>query len=169
MYDVKNFNLLRLARRIEREAAVDLTQRRAWHVDLTLTTTAIKWVSGAQPIYGLIASVALTAGQVVYQDTADTLIKAARANAVATVTNVLGIVLAAAQAGGQTIIAPNSARINIGATCTAGTNYCISAGAAGAIAPWADLGTGNYVYNLFIGEGTNNVNLNFNLGPVVHA
>lgn len=169
MYDVKNFNLLRLARRADLEARVDLTQRRAWYVDLTLTTTAIKWISGTQPIYGLLASVALTAGQVVYQDPADSLIKAARANAAATVTNVLGILLQAANAGGQTIIAPPGARINVGATAVAGTNYCISAGAAGAIAPWADLGTGNYVVNLFIGEGTNNVNIAINAGPVVHA
>lgn len=169
MYEVKSFNLLRAARRIEQEAQVDLTQRRNWYTDLSLTTTAIKWVSGVSPIYGLITSIAQTIGQVVYQDTADSLIKAARATTDILTTNILGILLNSPNAGGQCIIAPSGSRIIIGATCVAGTNYCVSAFAAGAIAPWADIATTNFVVNLFIGEGTTSVLLNINKGAVAHA
>lgn len=168
MSDLYAKSILRAARRNRLDGAIDLSQRRAWYADLVLTPANIKWISGVPPVTNLVALSALTAGQVVYLDPADNLIKAARATT-DPLSAVFGILLQAANAGGFCQIAQSGARVNIGATCVAGTNYCLSAAVAGSIAPWADLVATNFVVNLFIGEGTANVTLNINKGAVAHA
>lgn len=134
--------------------------------DVSVTAASVNWVSGVRPIQG-IAGATITAGQVVYLDTATNTYKLAKADAAATAV-VAGICLDGGVAGRPIWIAPPGAVVNCGGTNAAGTIFVLAADNAGAFAAWADLATSNYVNVLFIGTGTN-VELICKLGSVVHA
>lgn len=167
MYEMKLFNVLRQARRFEAEQVIDLSKRREWFVDVSQTPANVLWVSGTREFQG-VGGATVAAGQPVYLDTATNTYKLARATS-ATLAVVAGLSTDGTYSGRSGLFAPPGATINVGFTTTAGTIYCLSAAAAGGIAPWADLTTGNYVNVLFIGTGTANVELICKLGSVVHA
>lgn len=89
-----------------------------------------------------VAGETITAGMPVFLKAADSRVWKAQADA-ATDDDVYGIALNGASAG-QPISVQKNGQINLGGTLVVGTVYVVSA-AAGAICPWADLVTGNYV------------------------
>ena len=123
--------------------------------DISVTAANVKKGSGATTITGT-AGETITAGQVLYLDTADNEYKKADADASASAV-AAGIALCGA-ADGQPIIIQTGGNINIGGTVTVGEIYVVSA-TAGGVAPEGDLTTGNYVTVLGIGTTTANIAL----------
>ncbi len=154
------------ARRLNREAAVNLAQSRAWFIDLSVTAASVTWVSGVRWATAM-GGASGTAGQVVYLDSTTNTLKLADGD-LDTESNVVGILLDTMVSGRPCIYAPPGAVIQIGATPTAGTIYVLSL-TAGGIAPWADISTGDYTNVLFIGVATGVVELICKRGSTVHA
>lgn len=91
-----------------------------------------------------------TAGQVVYRDSADSYqFKLAQATSAAAA-NAYGIRLDGG-ADEQDAIVIRSGLYNPGGTVVVGQVYCVSANAAGAICPYGDLASGNYVTIIGVG------------------
>lgn len=155
------------ARRLNREAAINLSRIRKWFADATVTVANVKWSSGVRPSNAQ-GGATITPGQVCYLDTTTNTQKLAQATS-ATLAVVSGICLDGGVSGRDIFIAGPGSVINVGFTTVAGTIYVLSAAAAGGIAPWADLTTGQYVNVLFIGNGTALVELICKLGTAVHA
>lgn len=127
-------------------------------VDLSQTAGNVYRVSGVQEKTG-VAGEAITAGSPVYLNATDGKLYDAQNDGTVAEATVVGVATAGAGRADVTIgYAPNGAKVNIGATTTAGTIYVLSA-AAGAIAPAADIVTGNYVSVLFVGTGSAEVTL----------
>lgn len=126
------------------------------YVDLTITPANVAAQSGASIDRSGTAGAAITAGQVVYKDSADgNKLKLADANAGtegADVRRPYGIALHGASAG-QPLAVLTGGDINLGATITEGTIYILS-GTAGGIAPAADLVSGMSTVILGVGTGT---------------
>ena len=109
--------------------------------DLTVTANSV--VTAGQFATG-IAGESITAGQAVYMDAADSQkIKKAVATSQAAAAAV-GIALNAAAAGQKVSYSQDGAEVTVGGSPTVGKPYYVSAGAAGGIAPEADLTTGNF-------------------------
>ena len=123
---------------------------------LSITAANVKWVGGVRPVM-VKGGATLTRGQCLYLDTTDLEHKVADADVDAS-SVFAGVALTDGTDGSDMLIAPPGAVVNIGATTTAGTIYCIGL-AGGDIVPWADLGTGDYVTVLFVGTGTANVEI----------
>jgi hypothetical protein len=110
--------------------------------DLVITATSVL-PGGSAVIARGNAGAAVTAGQVVYLDTAAGTYKLADCDsATAAARSPSGIALHGA-ASGQPLAVLTSGNITIGATVTAGVAYYLS-GTAGGICPVADLATGDY-------------------------
>jgi hypothetical protein len=110
--------------------------------DLVLTAANVAAGTGARVEHGT-AGAAVTAGQVVYADSATNTYKLADNNSGTADARVpAGIALHAA-ASGQPLAILTAGLITIGATVAIGTIYVLSA-TAGGIAPAADLASGNY-------------------------
>lgn len=126
--------------------------------DLTITPANTISGSGAVTEQG-IAGAAVTAGQVVYHDAADGLLKLADCNsATAAVRSPRGIALHAASIG-QPLLIQRSGPITLGATLAAGVAYYLS-GTAGGVRPVADNTTGDYPVILGIATSTTVLNMN---------
>lgn len=98
----------------------------------------------------------ITAGQVLYANTSGNLV-AAQADAAST-DEVAGIALHGASSG-QPIAYAIGGDLNPGATVVVGMVYALSAAAAGGIAPYADLTSGQYVSFLGVGITASNLRL----------
>lgn len=110
--------------------------------DLTVTAANVQPpASGAFSVTGT-AGAAITAGQVVYLDSATSTYKLAKADVLAANAPV-GIALNGA-AIGQPVAVLTAGPITIGATLTPGVGYYLSKTAAGGICPVADLAAGSY-------------------------
>lgn len=110
--------------------------------DLVITAASVVAGSGAKKVTGT-AGATITAGQVVYYDTATSTYKLADTDsATAAVRSPAGIALNGA-ASGQTLAVHKSGLLTIGATVTAGVAYYLS-GTAGGICPVADVAAGDY-------------------------
>lgn len=134
--------------------------------NVSQTANSVKWVSGNRPFVGK-AGANIAAGNQLYLNT--TTMKYGLAAAGADATSIYaGVALSDGVDGRDMLIAPPGAVINWGATLTAGTIYVLSA-TAGAVAPWADLTTGQYVVVAAIGAGTANAEIIGKRGDVVHA
>jgi hypothetical protein len=134
--------------------------------DIVQTAANVKWVSGTRPQI-VKAGATIAAGSPVYLNTTTLKYSLAKADADAT-SEFAGISIDGGVDGRDMLIAPPGAVIAWGATLTAGTIYVVSAATAGAVAPWADLGTGNYVVILAIGAGAN-AEIIGKKGAAVHA
>jgi uncharacterized phage protein gp47/JayE len=89
------------------------------------------------------AGATITAGQVVYKDTADNRFKLVDSDsATAAARNPYGIALNSASSG-QPLSVQRAGDITVGGTLTAGTAYYASSGTAGGIAPLADIASGD--------------------------
>jgi hypothetical protein len=118
--------------------------------DLTITAANVVAGSGAKKVTGT-AGTTVTAGQVVYLDSAtDTYKLADNDSATAAVRSVAGIALHASLSG-QPLTILTKGPITIGATTAIGQVYCLSS-TAGGICPQADIATGDY--NTVLGVGT---------------
>lgn len=118
--------------------------------DLTITAANVAAGSGAKKVNGT-AGASITAGQVVYEDSATNTYKLAdNDSATAAVRAPVGIALHAA-ASGQPLTILTQGPITIGATTAVGVVYCLSS-TPGGICPSADIATGDY--NTIIGIGT---------------
>ena len=109
--------------------------------DLTITAANVIAGSGAKKTTGT-AGASVTAGQVVYLDSATNSYKLAD-NDAAGAKSPAGIALHAS-ASGQPLTILSKGPVTIGATVTAGNPYYLS-NTAGGICPFADLGTGETV------------------------
>lgn len=118
--------------------------------DLTQTPGNVKLVAGTAALVGT-AGESLTQGQPAYEasgkwfrcDANDTAVKA----------NCRVIVLTPAALDEQVVLARAGSEVNLGATLAVGTVYAVSAN-VGAIAPVADLTTGDYVTILGVAKST---------------
>lgn len=125
--------------------------------DLTITAASVLSVSGTRE--NGLAGASITAGQVVYADTATGTYKLADANgASATIKTARGIALHAA-ANGQPLAVQTTGSVTIGATLTAGTSYYLS-DTPGGICPFADVGSGENVSLIGIAASTTVLALN---------
>lgn len=110
--------------------------------DLVITVANVAAGSGARKVSGT-AGATITAGEVVYLDSATGTYKLADCDsATAAVRSPAGIALHGSLSG-QPLTIQTSGPITIGATVTAGVAYYLSA-TPGGICPVADLGTGDY-------------------------
>lgn len=104
----------------------------------------------------LTAGGTITAGQVVYENASGQAV-AAQANS-ANTDDILGVALGGASSGQKVTVAIGG-DINPGGTVVVGMAYCLSAAAAGGIAPYADLVSTNFVSFLGIGTTASNIKL----------
>lgn len=117
--------------------------------DISITAADVIPSNGARTIEG-VSGGTITAGQVVYLDTATNTYKLADADDTAAKAVVAGIALNAASAG-QPVTIQVQGTIDPGGTVVVGEIYVLS-GNAGGIAPEGDLASGDYVS--IIGVGT---------------
>lgn len=122
--------------------------------DLTITSASVKASFDARQITG-VAGVAITAGQALYRDT-DGTYKLAIASTQAEAA-FRGISLCEADAGQPVVFARYDPDLDIGASLTAGEAYCVSANAAGAIAPFSDMASGDFVSLVGIANATDSI------------
>lgn len=118
--------------------------------DLTVTAATVAWSSGAKG--NGTAGATVTAGQAVYLDSVTSTLKLAQATSAAAAAAV-GIALHASLSGQPLAYAADGATINIGATTSKATTYCVSA-TGGGVAPQADLTSGQYITQLGYATGT---------------
>lgn len=127
--------------------------------DLTITATSVAPQGSARTVTG-VAGAAITAGQVVYNDTATGTLKLADANSgTAAARSPYGIALHGAAAG-QPLTIVRSGKVTIGAALTAGVAYYLS-GTPGGIAPVADVTTGWYPTIVGIATSTTVLDVKF--------
>lgn len=127
--------------------------------DLTITAANVLLVSGSTE--QLTAGATVTAGQPVYREAATGKLKLSdNDSATAEVRAIRGIALHAALDGQPLTIAKNGAVVAYGAILTAGVEYYVS-GTAGAIAPRADVTSGDDPIRIGIALTTSNLELDF--------
>lgn len=111
--------------------------------DLSITVANVVKGTSARTETG-IAGATVTAGQMVYLDTADNKYKLAdNDSATALVRTVRGMALHGSLAG-QPLTVLLSGQVSLGAILTVGTVYCLSS-TAGGICPAADIASGDYL------------------------
>ena len=126
-------------------------------VDLVITGTSVAAGASSSTVNGT-AGATLTAGQVVYLDSADGRFKLADSNsATAAIRSPYGIALNGA-ASGQPVAVLRSGAVTIGATLTAGVAYYLS-DTPGGICPVADVGSGEYATIIGIATSTSVLNV----------
>lgn len=123
--------------------------------DLTITAANVVPGSGARINYGIYAGATITAGQVVYLDTAATtpvwkLADCDSATALARIP--VGVAVNSASSG-QPLAVQTGGPLTIGATIAAGVAYYLS-GNPGGICPVADVASGDYTAIIGIGTST---------------
>ena len=129
--------------------------------DLTITAANVAKGTGSSTANGT-AGATITAGQVVYLDSSDSLYKLADTDsATAAVRSPVGIALHAALAG-QPLTILTGGLITIGATTVVGVPYYLS-GTAGGICPYADVAAGDYP--VFLGIGTSTAQIKVSIIP----
>lgn len=126
-------------------------------VDLVITPADVVKSSDAVVEHGT-AGATITAGQVVYLDSADGKFKLADNDSATAAAKVpRGIALNGA-ADGQPLAIIRAGDLTLGAILTAGTAYYLS-GTAGGIAPVADVTTGDDVVQIGLAESTSVLNV----------
>ena len=132
--------------------------------DITITAANVVRITGS--VVNMTAGEALTAGQLVYKDTAaDNVIKLADADAEASAV-ILGVALHAALSG-QPIAVQTTGTITIGGTVVVGEIYCATP-TAGGVGPEADTLTGDYLSIFGVGTSATVITLNiFNSGALL--
>lgn len=130
--------------------------------DVSITASGVLAGTGATKKLGT-AGATITAGKVVYLDSADGKYKLADADsATAAIRSAIGIALNGAS-DGQPLVVLEAGPITIGGTLTAGTPYYLSTNAGG-ICPPADITTGDYVVILGIATSSTVLEVNIQEG-----
>lgn len=127
--------------------------------DIVITAASVLPSATAILDVAKVAGVAITAGQVVYLDTATNSYKLADANAAAPANSVAGIALNNAAAGQLIAIVTKDPQLAIGGTVAAGATVIASA-TPGAMCPDADAASGWTKIILGGGVGSNKINFN---------
>lgn len=122
--------------------------------DLVITAASVLRADNNSTVYNGTAGGTITAGMVVYQDSADSELKATDADAAATAT-VKGIALHGAS-DGQPLQIITEGNLTLNAVLTKGVVYYMST-TAGGIAPVADLAAGDYISVLGVATSTTNL------------
>lgn len=128
--------------------------------DIVVTATSVKASSNANLRRDFNFGAAVTAGQLVYLDV-NNLWQLADSNAAVTgnvLTDLRGIALDGGANGQPAVVCINDSDFTPGATLTNGVSYYGSPN-AGAIAPAADIISGNYPVFLGIAKSTTKLNL----------
>lgn len=112
--------------------------------DLTITPASV--LSASKKSSGM-AGAAIAAGQCLYLDSTTSTLKLAQSDGTAAEVAAVGIALNAAASGQPVMYAPDGATMNIGATTSKATTYCVAT-TAGGIAPQADLTSGHRICQL---------------------
>lgn len=138
----------------------------ALSADLTVTAASVVPGRRARPVGGnTLAGVSITAGQLLYLDSATGTYKLADADASATTANVVGYAANTAAAGQYVAVIMEDDDFTPGATLsTAAPVYVLSA-TAGAIAPTADITTGYYPAVVMIAKSTTKASFKIVRGP----
>lgn len=134
--------------------------------DATITAANVTMSSGTSKKY--TGGGTGTRGQVVYLDTTTNTVKLADANSAATAT-VLGILVTDMYSTGECYVALDGDTLNVGFTTAAGKIYVLTSddpatanGNPGGICLSSELGVGDFVRPLFVGNGTAIVQLKLN-------
>jgi hypothetical protein len=106
---------------------------------------------------------AITTGQAVWLDPADGRIKKAQATQATHAPNIVGVALDRAEGANQPITYATSGDVTFGGDLTQGQVYVVSASTAGAIAPYGDLVSTNYV--AFLGVALSSTVMRLGLIP----
>lgn len=132
--------------------------------DLSITAASVTAADGAVSKQEYVAGATITAGQLVYVDTANSnVLKLAQADGTLLEATVKGVALCGASTGQPCVIA-TAGDYNPGATVAVGTVYILSA-TAGGICPDADLASSSYCSIFGVATTTSNIKLNiFNSG-----
>jgi hypothetical protein len=113
--------------------------------NLSVTAASVLWTSGTKE--NGVAGAAITAGQPVYIDTANSnVIKLAQCDGTALEATVAGVALHAAGTGQPISYASTGSVINIGATTVKGAQYFVS-DTAGSLMPIADVATTGWYFS----------------------
>lgn len=132
--------------------------------DLVITASAVVAGAGSKVVPGT-AGATITAGQVVYFDSATNKYKLADADdAAAAVRTPIGVALNGAS-DDQPIDVLKSGDLTLNAVLTAGTAYYLSA-TPGGIAPLADLGVGDDVVLIGVAKSTTVLSVGLNIPGV---
>jgi hypothetical protein len=129
--------------------------------DLAITAASVLPGSGAVLQTG-VAGEALTAGQAVYQKSADSKWYKADCNSATAEVRVATAIAVTGSAAGQPVEVQTSGQITIGATVVEGVVYYLS-GTAGGIRPVADNTTGDYPQTIGMAVSTTVLQLDFRL------
>lgn len=136
--------------------------------DLTITAASVAAGSGAKVVKQYNAGASVTAGQVLYLDSATNTLKLAdNDSATAAVRSPVGIALHAA-ASGQPLAYLSQGSITIGATTAVGEVYVLSS-TAGGICPHADVGAGDYNTIIGVGTSTTAIDVKLHSAGAAHA
>lgn len=132
--------------------------------DLSITAASVVAADGAVSMQEYTAGATITAGCLVYVDTANSnILKLAQADGTLLEATLKGIALNGASTGQQCIVAV-AGDLNPGATVAVGETYVVSA-TAGKICPIGDLTTSDYVSILGVATTASNLKINiFNSG-----
>lgn len=152
---------IKMIRRRGAEAAIDLSQRREWHLDLVPVAADVLAGATAKTSENrkMAAGVTGTQGQTVYQDS-DLDLNLAKSDAAATA-ELAGVLLNAASPGQPAKIITEG-DYNPGVAVVPGTLYVVSADAAGGIAPSTDLVSTNLSRALGFATTTSNIYVQIN-------
>ncbi len=127
--------------------------------DLSISAAGVKLVGG--PTEDIIAGVAVTAGQMVYDEAATEKAKLSdNDGATAEVRALRGMALHAAAQDQPLRIAKPGALVDLGAVLAAGTDYYLS-GTPGGICPRADVTTGHDPVRVGMAETASRLRLDF--------
>ncbi len=135
--------------------------------DLTITPANVKSSSTGRRVTGE-AGAAITAGQCLYKDTTDGLMKLCDANAAAPANKFAGIALNTAALGHPVVYVTKDSNFKVGATMAVGDILIVS-GTPGGIGPVADKATG--WFPTYLGEAidTTHIDLDPKAGSVASA
>ena len=115
----------------------------------------------------LLYGTTIAAGQPVYLDPADNLLKLADSNGSATTAKVKGIAMTPGVNGGYGIIATEGGIILVGTTAAQGETYYVGA-TAGTIIPDSDLTTADIVSRIGTASSTTQIELSIGNTGIVH-
>ena len=126
--------------------------------DLSITAGSVVAADGAVSKQEYVAGATITAGQLVYVDTANSnVLKLAQADGTALEATVKGIAMCSGSAG-QPITVATGGDIDIGASLTVATIYVLSA-TAGKICPSADIASSSYMSLVGLATAADNLKL----------
>jgi hypothetical protein len=130
--------------------------------DISVTASAVQAADTNTIKVTGTSGAAITAGQAVYADPADSYrIKPAQANSAnpTHVPNLVGVALNSAPGANQPVTYASDGNVLFNAVLTVGQAYVVSAASAGGIAPYGDLAATNFVGVLGVATSTTNLKL----------